>query len=187
LHPEYVEPLRKEFEGPAYQVFEATGKGLPLLDSFIKESARFSPLDNSKHISKSVPNQNSIGADKCIVASTRRKALQDFKFSDGLTIEKGKWVCTPAAAMMRDPKSWVDSHEFHGFRHVDSKTLQSLEGLGQFRSPQPEKASELTDSRSWQTWGTGRNSWLVDTLSISSSIHILTNQTVPVAISPQRR
>lgn len=54
----------------------------------------------------------SIGADKRSIASTRRKALQDFEFSDGLTIEKGKWVCTPAAAMMRDPKSWVDSQEF---------------------------------------------------------------------------
>lgn len=48
MYPEYVQPLRKEFEGPAYDSFEATGEGLPLMDSFLKESSRLSPLDSSK-------------------------------------------------------------------------------------------------------------------------------------------
>ena len=48
MHPEYVEPLRKEIESSAYQTWEATGNGLPLLDSFLKESARMNPLDNGK-------------------------------------------------------------------------------------------------------------------------------------------
>ena len=46
MNPEYVEPLRKEIESPAYQAWEETGNGLPLLDSFLKESARLNPLDN---------------------------------------------------------------------------------------------------------------------------------------------
>jgi hypothetical protein len=51
LHPEYVQPLREEFEGPAYRTFESTGNGLPLIDSFLKESARLSPLDARKFYS----------------------------------------------------------------------------------------------------------------------------------------
>lgn len=46
MNPEYVEPLRKEIEGPAYQAWEERGNGMPLLDSFLKESARLNPLDN---------------------------------------------------------------------------------------------------------------------------------------------
>lgn len=50
LHPEYVEPLRTEIEGPAYTIFESTAQGLPLMDSFIKESARLTPLESSKSL-----------------------------------------------------------------------------------------------------------------------------------------
>ena len=46
-HPEYVEPLRKELKGPEYHKFVATTDGLPLLDSFVKESARMHPIDSS--------------------------------------------------------------------------------------------------------------------------------------------
>jgi len=46
MHPEYVEPSRREIEGPAYQIWESTGNGLPLLDSFLKDSARTNPLDS---------------------------------------------------------------------------------------------------------------------------------------------
>ena len=50
MNPEYVEPLRKEIESPAYQAWEETGNGLPLLDSFLKESARLNPLDNGMSV-----------------------------------------------------------------------------------------------------------------------------------------
>jgi hypothetical protein len=33
-------------ESSAYEAWESTGNGLPLLDSFLKESARINPLDN---------------------------------------------------------------------------------------------------------------------------------------------
>lgn len=47
LHPEYIEPLRKEIDGPAYASFEKAASGLPLLDSFMKESARLTPVESS--------------------------------------------------------------------------------------------------------------------------------------------
>lgn len=46
IHPEYVEPLRREL-GIQYSEFEFTAQGLPLLDSFIKESARLTPVESS--------------------------------------------------------------------------------------------------------------------------------------------
>jgi len=49
LHPEYIEPLRRELE-TSYEEFQRTGQGLPLLDSFIKESARLTPVESSKSI-----------------------------------------------------------------------------------------------------------------------------------------
>lgn len=50
LHPEYVQPLREEIEGPKYIEFSKTAKGLPLLDSFIKESVRLTPTEASKSL-----------------------------------------------------------------------------------------------------------------------------------------
>ncbi|KAF7879666.1 uncharacterized protein EAF02_007836 [Botrytis sinoallii] len=47
LHPEYVDPLREEIEGPGYALVEQTAQGLPLLDSFIKESDRLTPVESS--------------------------------------------------------------------------------------------------------------------------------------------
>lgn len=47
LHPEYVAPLRIELERD-YAQFERTSQGLHLLDSFIKESARLTPVEASK-------------------------------------------------------------------------------------------------------------------------------------------
>lgn len=45
LHPEYVDPLRSEIASQ-YDGFQSTGKGFPLLDSFIKESARLTPVES---------------------------------------------------------------------------------------------------------------------------------------------
>ena len=48
LHDEVVEPLRSELTTNAYHEFEAKAEGLPLLDSFVKESARISCSDASE-------------------------------------------------------------------------------------------------------------------------------------------
>lgn len=54
LHPKYVEPLRKELQSSEYTLFEQTGKGLPLIDSFLKESARLTPAESSKYQTNSL-------------------------------------------------------------------------------------------------------------------------------------
>ncbi|KAH4001641.1 hypothetical protein HBI56_065490 [Parastagonospora nodorum] len=134
MHPEYLQALRAEIESPAYLKWEATGTGMPLLDSFLKESARLNPLDN---------------------VSTRRKALKPFTMSNGTRVETGEWLATPLAAMLKDSANWSEPNEFHGFRHVAPAHLASLEENG-FKSPEPGKACLITDVSKWQTWGTGR-------------------------------
>ena len=49
IHREYVPLLRREFESPEYVTFEAKARGLPLLDSLIKESARLTPVESRKY------------------------------------------------------------------------------------------------------------------------------------------
>lgn len=48
-HPEYLSTLREELLSPAYDEFTKTAEGLPLLDSFLKESARLSAFESSKN------------------------------------------------------------------------------------------------------------------------------------------
>ena len=97
-----------------------------------------------------------------MAVSTRRKVLKPFELSNGLKVQDGDWLATPLDAMNRDAKNWVDPLSFYGFRHLDAAGLASLnhlENVGDFSNPEPEKAAPLTDTRGWQTWGTGRMAW----------------------------
>lgn len=48
-HQEYAEPLRKEIESTGWKAFDKSGGRLfPLMDSFIKESARLNPVECSR-------------------------------------------------------------------------------------------------------------------------------------------
>ncbi|KAI0435910.1 cytochrome P450 [Xylaria telfairii] len=131
LYPEYLEPLRKELQD-CYEQFTHTAEGLPLLDSFIKESARLTPVE---------------------AMSTRRLALQPFTFSDGTSLSVGDWACTPVQAIMQDPQFYPQPLEFQGFRFVAQHQLPE----DRCSSRGQQKPSKLTDvDGSWHVWGTGR-------------------------------
>jgi cytochrome P450 len=107
IHPEYVEPLRAEIlQNADYDGNNPDLDSMPLLDSFLKESARLRPSDS---------------------ISVRRKALQPYTFSDGTHIAAGDVVCAPMRAMMLDERNFSDSRTFDGFRFVspDRATSQS--------------------------------------------------------------
>ncbi|KEY71528.1 hypothetical protein S7711_08908 [Stachybotrys chartarum IBT 7711] len=106
LHPEYNEPLLEELR-EGYHIFERPGLGLPLLDSFIKESARLTPVE---------------------AQSTRRAALRAFTFSDGTKVEVGDWACTPVRAIMQNPDFSPDPLAFNGFRFASSDALKHTNG-----------------------------------------------------------
>ncbi|OTA70053.1 cytochrome P450 [Hypoxylon sp. EC38] len=134
LHPEYVEPLRHELE-VSYAEFERTGQGLPLLDSFIKESARLTPVESM---------------------SLRRCALQPFHFSDGTEINVGEWTCAPSGAINTSAEYYPSPEEFSGFRFVDPAYLLAADSCFKTAVTQP-KPSKLTDvDHSFLMWGTGR-------------------------------
>ncbi|KFA71335.1 hypothetical protein S40288_09118 [Stachybotrys chartarum IBT 40288] len=106
LHPEYNEPLLGELR-EGYQIFERPGLGLPLLDSFIKESARLTPVE---------------------AQSTRRAALRAFTFSDGTKVQVGDWACTPVRAIMQNPDFSPAPLAFNGFRFASSDALKHTNG-----------------------------------------------------------
>ncbi|KAI0867248.1 cytochrome P450 [Hypoxylon argillaceum] len=128
-NPDYIELLREEVESSEFDNFLKTTKGLPLLDSFIKESSRLSPIESM---------------------SGRREALKDFVFSDGTRIKKGDWACVPTRAMLQDEKYFPHSSSFQGFRFAPKDKV-----TGNVRTVfQPEGPSRYTDlSNNYHAWG----------------------------------
>ncbi|QLI65112.1 Cytochrome P450 monooxygenase BOA4 [Metarhizium brunneum] len=152
LGPEYVDILREEIEQTGWEAFDkAGGQILPLMDSFLKESARLNPIES---------------------VSTRRKVLKPFHFSDGTSVQPGQWVCSAPRAMNRNPETWAKADEFYGFRFVKPEVLdaaqKSISSFGtvlplaksteSFTIPEAGKASEYTNLSDWQQWGTGKAS-----------------------------
>jgi cytochrome P450 len=138
-HPEYVNPLRKELDNENWQdaVIDNKGKSLPLLDSFLKESMRTTPVESM---------------------SSRRMALEPFSLSDGTHVKAGDWLCTAPRAMMRDPANYTQPLEFQGFRHVEAGHLETITPVPPHQHP-GGNPSELTQLPGWQVWGTGRMAW----------------------------
>lgn len=96
-HPEYVDLLRQDLEEVAAGQAGPKIESIPLLDSFLKESARLHPSE---------------------AISVRRLAVRPFQFSDGTVIEAGQVACVPLNAIMRDAQRYQNSLTFDGGRFV---------------------------------------------------------------------
>ncbi|KAJ3571855.1 hypothetical protein NPX13_g5235 [Xylaria arbuscula] len=73
---------------------------LPLLDSFIKETVRFNPLDK---------------------LAIRRKALEPYTFSDGsISVPAGATVCTSAYDQTHNPEVYPDPYSFNPTRYLSN-------------------------------------------------------------------
>jgi hypothetical protein len=159
LHPEYLDPLRKELQD-GFAEFEHTGLGLPLLDSFLKESARLTPVESSMCFSFSSSALFSCGLCSLCLVATRRSALQPFSLADGTHVRVGDWACTPVKSIMQMPQYYPDPLRFHGFRFVDPKVLESMEPADDIvpsSQPNPSKFADLDPT--FHFWGTGRCAW----------------------------
>jgi cytochrome P450 len=142
LHPDYIDPIRTELLSQ-YADFERAGHGLPLLDSFLRESSRLTPVESM---------------------STRRRALQPFTFSDGTALNVGDWACSPSGALMRSEAHYGPSaQQFDGFRFVEPSVLDRLEGghsgggqpmAGRASKKQPAKLTDVDSA--FLMWGYGR-------------------------------
>ncbi|KAI1130043.1 cytochrome P450 [Nemania abortiva] len=136
LHPEYLDPLRKEIESTTWEAFEKSGGNLfPLMDSFMKESARLTPVES---------------------VSTRRKATQPFKLADGTKVKVGQWICSAVRGMNLDPDNYSQVDEFHGFRFVPQNVLERSLSGNQISFQALDTPSKFVDL-DWQLWGTGKS------------------------------
>jgi cytochrome P450 len=139
LHPGYAVTLREKIS-QAMQVQEHISKfdttrtckidltTLPLLDAFLKESARLHPTDS---------------------ISVRRKALQPFTLSDGTSLAKGDVACIPLQPALQNPKIYADPLTFNPHRFLkDTMTSTNISS----------SKSRFTDvDVAFPIWGLGKH------------------------------
>ncbi|PPQ77970.1 hypothetical protein CVT26_005275 [Gymnopilus dilepis] len=107
-YPEHAEPMREEVRA----VIEAEGWSklsmtkMRKVDSFIKETQRLG-----------------LGA-----VTLNRKVLQDFTFSNGITVPAGSYLGVPTYATHMDDQNYETAHEFRGFRFAEMRDEEG-EGL----------------------------------------------------------
>jgi cytochrome P450 len=95
---DWQKAIRQEIEANAPLNDYKTLDELPLLDSFMKETVRLTPLDTM---------------------AIRRKAVHPYNFSDGTgSVPQGATVCVPAYEMMHDAARYPDPYLFKGARFV---------------------------------------------------------------------
>lgn len=98
-HKEYIPELRQEIIEHSYikhgEYVQIAHENLRKMESFVKESMRFTPLS---------------------LANTGRKAQKSFGFHDGTTIPQGYSTFVATEAMYQDPEIYPDSSKFDGLR-----------------------------------------------------------------------
>ncbi|KZT01552.1 cytochrome P450 [Laetiporus sulphureus 93-53] len=100
-YPQYVQALREEVEAVVQQegwTKAAMGK-MHKLDSFFKEVQRLNGI---------------------VARGLDRKAMKDFRFSDGTFVPAGTYIAAPAVAMHHDEDVYPDAHTFNPWRFSDS-------------------------------------------------------------------
>ncbi|KAE8168177.1 cytochrome P450 [Aspergillus tamarii] len=101
-HPEWQDILREELRSIGNRMDIDSISSLPLLDSFMRESARFYCLDK---------------------LAIRRKAMQDYTFAyDNTTAPAGATVCVSNWNVTRDASTYPDPDTFDGARFANGKS-----------------------------------------------------------------
>lgn len=130
-YPEYADVLREEIQevnGDSTISFTSLGE-LRKLDSFLRETQRLSGFSDF---------------------SMNRLALQDFTFSNGVTIHKGQFVTAVGNSVHHDPEVYQDAKEFKPWRSYDQT---NAEGLGK----DSKKYAAVTPSETFLAWGLGKH------------------------------
>ncbi|KAL8716976.1 MAG: hypothetical protein Q9225_005737 [Loekoesia sp. 1 TL-2023] len=134
-HPEYLDPLIKEIEAmeQAHPDGRKNYDALPLMDSFLRETARMNPT---------------------VVLTMPRKVLHPFRFSDGPVVPADNWLVVPSHAIMQNPDYYDDPSTFDGFRFV-AKDKTRING----EVPDNNKNRFSTPSFDFPFWGSVRRPW----------------------------
>ena len=83
-----------------------------------------------------------------------RIALQDYTFSNGVTIPKGELVASVATPLHHDLDVYEDAKEFKPWRSFDQT---NAEGLGK----DSKKYAAVTPAENFLAWGLGKHAWYV--------------------------
>ena len=86
------------------------------MDSFMRETVRFSPL---------------------FAGQLDRIVIRDTKLSDGTLLPKNTYVTTPSFAMYMDDKYYEDAHVFDPFRYSKKRKVPGQETLHSFVQTTP--------------------------------------------------
>ncbi|KAI9659180.1 MAG: hypothetical protein M1831_003762 [Alyxoria varia] len=115
--PEYVEPLRHELaKAEPCELATSSDASTPLLDSFLKETARLYPLST---------------------VNMRRKVMRPFHFSDGSVVPAGNILCVPHRELMLEAANYSDPAKFNGSRFVRDPGGSSNDPLSASRFSHP--------------------------------------------------
>jgi cytochrome P450 len=102
--------------------------------------------------------------------------MQDFTFSNGITIPKGNTIQAIGNPLHQDPEFYPDPLEFKPFRFYD---LMKKEEKGS------KKFELVTPSEEYLAWGRGKHAWCVLLHSPISPFDFQPLQTVPAGGSQQ--
>ena len=144
LHPEYIEPIRAEIVEIRSRGQEpATADSAPLMDSFLRETARLQTINARRKSQRPI---SSVQADQASV-QIPHKTLSKFIFKDGTVVPAGNWVCIPSCAIMQDEAIYSDARAFNPrrFLNKDGKVKSGFE----FTTPSPE----------FWYWGGSKRPW----------------------------
>lgn len=103
---EYIQPLRDEVSSLGESPFSNQNHDMPYLDSFLKETARFNPLTDSRTEKYQTPHSEQSSLP--VLVALPRKAMSPFTFADGTHVPKNNWVCVPHLPLMTDPATYAD-------------------------------------------------------------------------------
>jgi len=120
------------------------------LDSFIKETLRLFPLGYGK--------ARGIIHLTAIVGQFRR-VVQDYTFSNGMTVPVGAEVTVPLMAIHLDDKIYENASEFNGFRFSSMRD----------QNPKAEsnaKYEAANTSVEFLTFSHGRHPWYTQSLQL---------------------
>lgn len=127
VRPEVVRDIRKEIAS----VLEETDGvmtsqalfNMKLLDSFMRESQRFSPPFVGRSTSKTSQATLMNYADRLTSTdSFRRYVYKPITLKDGTHIPAGTYIETPSLAVLHDPAHYPDPETFNPYRFYDLRT-----------------------------------------------------------------
>ncbi|KAL4923644.1 cytochrome P450 [Aspergillus undulatus] len=137
LHPQYIQALRDEVSVSQTMTMANNEPGIdintcPLLDAFLKESARLNPTDS---------------------ISVRRKVLQPYTLSDGTRLAKDDVACISLQPILQSPENYTDPLTFNPYRFMKSTSTKSASSTSITSS-----SSKFTDADvTFPIWGLGKH------------------------------